>query len=238
MNWTDIATIAIVIGCTVYGWKKGFIVAGIEFIKGIASLLIARLFYIDFTNVMMGIFGDPTEKIQTHVRNYVYDLFQFNRESNASLSQGQMSDAVVSLKLPDEFASRIMDGIAKKMIDSTAGFVEEVTVHMSQMVLYGLGFLVLVLIILSLLSFVQVIGKYLSKLPIIKELNHGGGLMLGALIGVVSVYFVMSMLLFLRAFPWVQKVIASVETSQFAIYFYKYNIIKYLFNQLISNGPV
>ena len=33
MNWTDIAVVGIILGSTYFGWRKGFIVAAIEFVK-------------------------------------------------------------------------------------------------------------------------------------------------------------------------------------------------------------
>ena len=147
-----------------------------------------------------------------------------------------MNTAIETLKLPMDFEEKIRMGLAEKVINSTTGFVDEATVHMSQMILYGLGFLLLILILLSLFSFAQVIGKYVSKLPIIKQLNNGGGLLLGSVIGIVSVYFIMAMLTYLRTFDWARDTLVAIESSQFAIYFYKYNILQYVFNHILLKG--
>ena len=236
MNWTDIAVIAILLSSMYFGWKKGFIVAAIEFIKWIASIIIARLFYVKFTDTLLSIFGNPTDKIKEHVRNYLFEMLKFETSTPQPLGPVEMNSAIETLKLPMDFEEKIRMGLAEKMINSTTGFVDEATVHMSDMILYGLGFLLLILILLSLFSFAQVIGKVVSKLPLIKQLNNGGGLILGSVIGVVSVYFIMAMLTYLRTFDWARDTLVAIESSQFAIYFYKYNILQYVFNHILLKG--
>lgn len=233
MNWTDIAVIAILLGSMYYGWKKGFIRAAIDFVKWIASIVIARLFYVEFTDTLLRIFGDPTDKIKEHVRNHLFEMLKFEATSPKPLGPSQMNDAIEKLKLPMDFEEKIRTGIAEKMINSTTGFVDEATVHMSHMILYGLGFLLLILLLLALFSFAQVIGNVVSKLPLIKQMNNGGGILLGSFVGLVSVYLIMAMLTYLRTFSWAQTTLASIESSQFAIYFYKYNILQYIFNHIV-----
>ena len=89
-----------------------------------------------------------------------------------------------------------------------------------------------------MLSFAQVIGKYVSKLPIIKEFNHGGGLLLGSVIGIIVVYFFMASLTYLRTFGWAQETLMAIENSKFAVYFYKYNILQYVFNSILIKGQL
>lgn len=238
MNWTDFLVFAILAGSMYFGWKKGFIVAAIEFVKWIASILIARLFYVQFTDAMIELFGDPTEKISKHVSNYLYDMLGFDALQSQALPPNQMEGAITTLKLPMIFEQKVREGIAEKVVATTTGFVEEASIHMTQMILYGLGFLLLILILITLFSFVQVIGKYVSKLPLIKEFNHGGGLLLGSVIGIVCVYFFMASLTYLRTFQWAQETMTAIENSKFAIYFYKYNILQYVFNHILNKGQL
>ena len=238
MNYTYIAVFAVIGGSMYFGWRIGFIVAVIEFFKWIASLVIARLFHVRFTNFLISIFGDPSEKISEHVKTYLNDMLGFDGLIEEKLASPQIENAMNALKLPEQFELSLRNNIATKAIDTSTAFVEEATYQMSQMILHGLGFLLLVVILLTLFSFAQVIGNYISKLPLIKELNNGGGLLLGALIGLVSVYFIMSMLDYLRAISWASEILEAVENSSYAVYFYKYNILQYLFNTMLFNGRI
>ncbi len=236
MNWTDFAVLAVILGSMYFGWKKGFIVAAIEFVKWIASIFIARVFYVQFTNTLVGIFGDPTEKISKHVSTYLYDMLGYDPVVSKPLEMAQMDVALNSLKLPKDFEGNIKTTLMDNVVNTTGGFVQVATDQMSKMVLYGLGFLMLVLLLIIMFGVIQVVGKYLSKLPILKELNHGGGLLLGSVIGLISVYFIMAMLGYLKTFSWAGDTLAMIEKSQFAIYFYKYNILQYMFNHMLIKG--
>ncbi|GAB6107467.1 CvpA family protein [Fusibacter bizertensis] len=236
MNWTDLAVLAIILGSMYFGWKKGFIVAVIEFVKWIASIFIARVFYVQFTDTLVGIFGDPTAKISKHVSNYLYEMLGYDPVVSKPLEMAQMNTALTSLKLPQDFEGNIKATLMDNVVNTTGGFVQVATDQMSKMVLYGLGFLLLVLLLIVIFGFLQVVGKVISKLPIIKELNHSGGVLLGAIIGLVSVYFIMAMLGYLKTFQWAGDTLAMIEKSKFAIYFYKYNILQYMFNHMLIKG--
>lgn len=236
MNWTDIA-VAVVLGSSIYfGWKKGFIVAAIDFVKWIASLFVARVFFVQFTDFLIGIFGDPTDKIKTHVSQYLYDLFGFSMTSPQAMTGSEVEGAVAILKLPMDFETGIKSQLASMVTKTTTDFVNIATQEMSRMILYGLGFILLVFLLLIAFSIFQTVANMIAKLPILKELNQGGGMIIGGIIGVISVYFIMAILGYLKTFSWVQETQVAIENSQFAIYFYKYNILQYLFNHMLIKG--
>lgn len=233
MNWMDYVVIALLLGSMYFGWKRGFIVAAIECIKWIASIIIAKLFHVTFTNFLIRIFGDPRDKLSEYINDYLYNLLKIDPATPQTLEPSAYNQNIEFLKLPAEFEMRIREELSEKVVNTTTGFVEVVTTQMSEMILYGLGFLLMVILLLALFGLLQFIGNILSKLPIIKSFNQGGGLLLGGAIGLVIVYLMMSGITFFRAFQWAQDAIQAVETSRFAIYFFKYNIFEYVFIQLL-----
>lgn len=238
MNWTDIAVIAIIGLSMYYGWKKGFIVAAIDFIKWIAAIVIARVFHVQFTTFVTENFWDPTKSVGKHVTAFLYDMLGFDPMTGQSITGGQMNASLETLKLPEVLEKTIYNAVNEKVINTSVEFVEEIATHMTTMIVNGMGFLVLILILLSIFGLAQFIGNMIAKLPIIKELNHGGGLILGAMIGIVTVYFIMAVLSYIPTFKWSRDTVAAIEQSQFAIYFYKYNILQYVFNTVIINGSL
>ena len=233
MNWTDVAVGAILGGGMYYGWKKGFLVAFLELIKWIAAIILARLFYIPFTDKMIELFGNPIEKISVHVKSYLFNMLDFNDQVAEKLPISTMETSIKVLKFPNGFEEKLRLSIIEKAVDTTHGFVDEATQQMSEMILYGLGFLVLILLILVAIGIFQSVGQVITKLPLIKTLNNSGGLILGALIGLTTVYFIMAVLQYFRAFEWSRDTLTAIEASKYAIYFYKYNILQYLFGVLL-----
>lgn len=238
MNWTDIAVIVIIGFSMYYGWKKGFIVAAIDFVKWIAAIVIARMFHVQFTTFVTENFWDPTKSVGKHVTAFLYDMLGFDPMTGQSITIDQMNASLEKLKLPEVLEKTIYNAVNEKVISTSVEFVEEIATHMTEMIVNGIGFLVLILILLSIFGFAQFIGNMIAKLPIIKELNHGGGLILGAMIGIVTVYFIMAVLSYIPTFKWSRDTVSAIEQSQFAIYFYKYNILQYVFNTVIINGSL
>ena len=79
------------------------------------------------------------------------------------LEMAQMDSALSSLKLPQDFEGNIKSTLMENVVNTTGGFIQVATDQMSKMVLYGLGFLLLVLLLIIMFGFLQVIGKFLSK---------------------------------------------------------------------------
>lgn len=233
MNWVDIVVI-VIIGSAMYtGWKKGLIYAIIEFFKWIVAVIIGKLFHVQFTAFLVKIFGDPTPKISKQVSQYLLKKLQLQSGVDAPMGQEQMDQAVGVLKIPMGFADKIKDSLHDKVAATTTDFVNTVSAQMSEMILNALGFIALVLFVVALLSFLQIFSQFLSKLPVIHTFNNGGGLIVGSALGVVSVYFGMTMLTYLSVFNWADQILNAVEKSQFAIYFYKYNILQYAFQYMV-----
>ena len=237
-NWTDFAVIAIIGFSMFMGWKKGFIIAAMEFVKWIAAIVIARLFHVQFTNFIRENLWDPTESRSEHVQTFLYDMLGYDPMTGESLSQLQMSQALESMNLPENLDRVIQSALSEKVIETSVGFVEEVTYHITNMMVNGLGFLFLVVLLLMGFGVVQFIGNLIAKLPLLKEINQGAGLILGGIIGLVTVYFIMAVISYIPTFEWSRTTIETVQKSQFAIYFYKYNVLQYVFNTVIIEGNI
>lgn len=238
MNWTDIAVLVILASSIYFGWRKGFVRTAIEFSKWILSIIVARLFYVPFTKALIGIFGDPSDQIAEHVRSYLYTFFKFNPDQAAELTPVEMSNALSILKLPMQATEKLRAELAAKAVATTTDFIGEVAVHVSHMILYALGFLLLIVLMLLLFSILQWIGDLVTRLPVLKQINKGGGFILGAAQGIVMIYFIMALLSTFSALGWTQDIINAVEQSTVASFFYRYNILQYVFSQILLNGKL
>lgn len=236
MQWIDFVILAL-LATTIYcGWRKGFIVTAIELFKWIASLVMARIFYQPFTHYVLKNIFDPTERISKHVRNYLYDFFNYDPMVGQTMTLEQSHDALASLSLPEQFITSVKETIGQEMIHQTIDFVDVLTSRITEMVVLGIGFVLLLVMFLIGFGILQWMGSLISKLPVFKELNQGGGLIMGAILGVIVVYALMAVLSFFPTFKWTENMIQTIENSQIAIYFYKYNILKYALKSVLMQG--
>jgi len=108
---------------------------------------------------------------------------------------------------------------------------------LSRILFEVLGFLIILLIAVGVITIVGLMINGLSKLPVLNELNRGGGVIVGGLIGLVTVYFIMAMLGYLYPLNIAMSIVNYVESSQFAHYFYRYNVLTYLLKSFFeANG--
>lgn len=238
MQWIDFVILALLASTIYCGWKKGFFVTAIELLKWVASLIVARLFYRPFTEYVIKNIFDPTTRVSKHVRNYLYDFFKFDPLINQNLTVDQTHEALNALTLPEQFMNALKENLSQKVVTHTIDFVDTLTQSITELIVYGIGFVVLLLLLLIAFGLFQWFGSVLSKLPIFKELNQGGGVIVGAILGVTIVYAVMAAISFFPTFAWSNNLIETIEKSQIAIYFYKYNILKYAFQSILMQGIV
>lgn len=238
MQWIDFVVLAILASAIYCGYKKGFFVTAVELLKWIATLVISRLFYRPFTDYVIKNIYDPTPQVSKHVRNYLYDYFKFDPLIAQNMTVEQTQTSVNALTLPEHFLSQLKETLSNGLIERTVDFVDVLTQNITELIVSGIGFVVLLLLLFIGFGVFQWFGTFLSKLPIFKELNQGGGIIVGAILGVVIVYALMAVVTFFPTFAWSQKVILSIESSKTAIYFYKYNILMYAFQSFIQIKPL
>ncbi|MBF4695473.1 CvpA family protein [Fusibacter ferrireducens] len=232
MNWTDYLMFIIIGGNMLYGFNRGFITTFIGLIKWFASIILAKMFYVEFTQYVIQNWYDPAPVIHEHVERFVTNMLNMNTPADVTMTAEQIKQGIESLNLP-EFYSK---GLAEFQGNITfTRFTNDIASQITQMIIYVMGFLLLLLIIMSLLGILEAIANQLARLPVIKEFNKSGGLILGAILGLISVYFIMIILNVFITFEWSQNIVLVIENSKFAVYFYKYNILQYFFVSFLSS---
>ncbi len=232
MNWTDYLMFIIIGGNMLYGFNKGFITTFIGLIKWFASIILAKMFYVQFTEYVTLNWYDPTPVIKEHVSKFVTNVLNLNVPADTPMSPEEVKLGIENLKLPDIYSK----GLTELQGNVTfSRFINDVSTQITHMIVYVLGFLLLLLIIMSVLGIIESLANHLAKLPVLKEFNKSGGLILGGILGLISVYFIMIILSVSVPFEWSQDIVQAIENSRFTVYFYKYNILQYFFVSFLSN---
>ncbi|GAU77857.1 CvpA family protein [Fusibacter sp. 3D3] len=232
MNWTDYLMFIIIGGNMLYGFNKGFITTFIGLIKWFASIILAKIFYVEFTQYVTKNWYDPTPVVGEHVKQFVTNMLNMNTPSDVNMTAEQVKQGVESLKLPEFYSKGLTEFQGNITFTS---FINDISGQITQMIVYVMGFLLLLLIIMSLLGIIESLANHLARLPVLKAFNKSGGLILGAILGLISVYFAMIVLNVFVTFEWSQNVVLAIENSRFAVYFYKYNILQYFFVSFLSS---
>lgn len=231
MNWTDIAAIIIILVFTVIGIRSGFLYSVFRLVSYLLSVIFAIKFYPVLSNML------KNTVLYTSIKDAVIKGIIRQQEANPAGLEGSTADSiVVGLKVPGFIKEAILENIIKKDILGIQKILDAIGSEIAMLVLNILSVILIYLIIRFGLVFARVIIKAIASLPVFKQLDKTGGLVLGALEGVLVVYILCAVLILFSAFPKFSSTIDSIEDSQFANYFYQNNFIVGWLNETSFSG--
>ena len=237
MNWVDIVVIVILAISVIQGWRKGLILAIVGFIKWFVGFAVAKVFYKTITAFFIANIWNPIPGISLKVQGFLYETMGLDPSLNFTMTPEQLRLAFSKLTLPDMYKTAL-DGMIPTSPMSVSNFMTILADKMSLVLVEALGFLMVMLVAIGLFSLVGKVINTISKLPVLNELNRGGGLLIGGLIGLITVYFLMAMLNYLYPLPIATSVTSAIENSKIAVYFYKYNVLSYFLNSLFQANKI
>lgn len=233
MNWVDIVVIVILAYSVIQGWRRGFILTVVSFIKWFVGFGVAKIFYKSATAFFINQVWNPVPVISEKINGFLYEALGMDPSINATLTPEQFKMALSSLTLPDTYRS-FLEGMIPTTPTTISDFITLLADKMSLVLVQALGFLVIMLIAVGVFSILGLMINTVAKLPVLNELNRGTGLLVGGVIGLVTVYFLMAMVNFLYPLPIATSAIETINQSTIGIYFYKYNILSYFLNSFIE----
>ena len=200
----DIIFLAIIIACVVYGAKRGIIKTALGLSSVFVSIVAALLLYNPFMDIIMtnGAVAEFVANIKDAIKTAVLPMVTINSTE----------------EMPEILDYLLSSDILKQGSESIAAAIAEAIVYM-------ISIIVFIIFIKLLVNLLFEVFKVTAKLPIIKQANGLCGGLLGIVTGVFSCWIIATLLtLFISSegFGWVSE---SLETSRFAKYMFKSNII-------------
>jgi uncharacterized membrane protein required for colicin V production len=220
MNWTDLAVLIIIVVFTIIGVKNGFLYSVFRLFSYILSVIFAIKFYPVLSSMLQ------KTVIFTNIKSVVVEGIIKQQADNVSVIKDRTAQTIVDgLKLPGFLKDSILDNITKKDIFGVQKILDAVGSEIAMLVINILSVILIYVIIRFALIFARIFIKAIAKLPVFKQLDKTGGLVLGAIEGILVVYILCAVLILFSAFPKFSSTIESIEGSQFASYFYQNNFI-------------
>lgn len=220
MNWTDIGVLVIILIFTIIGVRNGFLYSVFRLFSYIVSVIFAVKFYPVLSEMLQ------KTVIYTNIKTSVINgIIKQQAADGVSLQERTAQSMVDGLKLPGFLKDAILDNVGKKDIFGVQKILDAIGSEIALLVINILSMILIYLIIRFGLIFARVLIKTIAKLPVFRQLDKAGGLILGAIEGVLIVYILCALLILFSAFPKFTQVINSIETSRVASYFYQNNFI-------------
>lgn len=226
MNWSDIAVIAIIGVFALIGMKKGFVMSLFKLLSFFICIYASIKFYPVLSDAI------KNTPVYATIKDYIIkNLMTWSQEkiagSTVAVSGAAGADAILgSLPLPGFFKESMLEKMpAPSELINMKAIIDSVGEELTGIVLAVISLIVLYIVLSILFSFAGIILKGISKLPVFKQIDKLGGILLGAVQGFLAVYVICAVLVLFNANTHLASVFNALDNSLYAGWFYENNFI-------------
>ncbi|MEW9121405.1 MAG: CvpA family protein [Thermotaleaceae bacterium] len=223
MNWFDILVLVIFALYSIKGWKQGFILSFFNLIGTIGAAVAAKLYH---PVVSKYIFEHPVffVKLQEWIGWKVKDAAYQEVAARGDIASDNIFQI---LKMPvdiqkilmgseklQEYSTKAMEGVSSYIADT-----------LTRMFINVVSILLIFFCVRVACTLVAHVLNGLFSLPILHQFNHGGGLILGGIKGLVIIFVLLLAMIPLHAMIGQGFLTEGLEASIIAKYLYDHNVL-------------
>lgn len=225
LNFADLGVFIVIAFFTVLGYNMGLVISVYKISSYFIAIWLALKLYPKVTAILMG--TKVFEAIKTAIgENFLRQRAEALVEAGES-AMGNFFDSVIeSVPLP-EFVRQYILGFmpdsgpslsVDAVIENISGKLAEVAVSVFSLLIIFIGIRIALVLFKRLL-------ENITKIPMIKQVDKAGGLILGLAEGILVVYFAMALLMLFNSTETFAQIYGWIETSMFARRFFENNFI-------------
>ena len=242
-NYVDIAIAVIFLFMMIEGWIKGLVRSLIGIIGYIAAFFIAKFYYIDMAEFLVKRF-DWFKNLKIHISESIMSSFNGNAQLQAALESGSQTD--LSLALENQEVLDKLD-LPEMLTDKVATFAQGVDISTTQQnaveglaemvsngILYGISFMLVVMLVLLSVKLIGLILDGATEVPIIKQANKFGGFLFGTVKACFFVFLLMTTVTFIAPLTPEMNIVQTINSSTIGVYFYNNNLLLILLDIFLN----
>ena len=205
----DIIILAIIILSIILGRHKGLTVCLVNFFSLIIALVVALMAYKPISNHLY------ETSIGENLKQVIKQNIPMSEEDF------QVSDDSI---LPEGIKNYI--NTQTQNVNTTKDeAIENVSTELSKEVINIVSFVIVFVVVRLALLVVKIVSKIITKLPILKQIDHLGGAIVGAVEGIIIVYFIFAIISTISPIFKNTKVLEQINDSYVGKMMYNNNII-------------
>ena len=219
----DAIVLAVILGCGIVAWRKGFIRAAFGFLPMLAALIGTKFVSPYVSRFLRGtpVFGSLADSIS--------ESMGLDRLISENAMQTQ-TEIIEGMKLPGFLKEALLENNnpviyqlldVEKLQDYIAGFLANTCINILSVILAFLLIYIGVTIVLNALHL-------FSKLPVLSFFNHFMGFVVGSVKGMLFVWLGFVVLTFFQCRAALAPVFDALEATFIAHVFYENNILQQL----------
>lgn len=225
MTYLDFIFIAIILLGSAIAASKGLVKTVFGFASTLVSLVFAYIFYSNLAEFMI-----KSTNIFQFMQEKISKALDLETMARAVMNKQDSVDMIRNLQVPGFLQDLLLENNNTEIYrllgipsidDITAyisGFLATIAINaLSFMVLFFIGIL-----IVGLLSYVMDI---IARLPVLKQVNHVGGFLVGIVFSFFGLWIVSMILFFISNLQETTKLQLLIERSPFVMIFYENNLL-------------
>lgn len=165
------------------------------------------------------------------VKDKCNEYLQSTVEEQIRPEAGEQNDITIfGLKIPEEMQNVFAEETAEQAGDfmEHTGVYEKVSDFVADQVVQRLGWLISFIIILILVSVLIHFLDVIAKLPVLRNINRIGGLVIGLLQGLIIVWILFLVIVLCQGTEWGREMMNSIDRNIFLKILYENNVIERL----------
>ena len=206
----DIIILVIIILSIILGRHKGLTVCLVNFFSLIIALVVALMVYKPIANNLY-----ENTPIGENVKEVI--------KQNIPMSEGEFGISDDSI-LPEGMKNYINEQ-AQNANEAKDEAIESVSTELSKEIINILSFVIVFIVVRAILLVVKILSKIITKLPVLKQIDHLGGAIVGAVEGVIFVYFAFAIISTISPVFENTQVLEQINNSYVGKMMYNNNII-------------
>ncbi|GMQ59511.1 hypothetical protein AN1V17_39080 [Vallitalea sediminicola] len=232
MTWLDIVVIGIIAICAIISYQRGLIKTLFSFVSLIISVVLTMYIYPHVSEFLIkntGVFGS--------IKNSIIGLFNLNSATENVTSTGDQINFINQLNLPEQFKHILVTNNNSEVYnllnvnsigDYIGGLIATLIINIISFLGVFIIVTILVKVIINLLDLV-------TKLPVLNQINKIGGLVLGAIKGVIIVWILFLVISLMSTNPNLNNVFDTLKVSEVARYLYDNNFLMKLVTDITKS---
>jgi len=230
MNWLLIGVLIFITGCTINGYRKGFIRLAVSFAFVILSIYLVKLVTPYFSSFLQ----DYTPLYDT-IKESTLEIF---REDAGEYDAGKKTDQVRAIE-----SSRLPEGLKQSLLENNnseiyqilevAGFDDYIGTYVAKTLTNIIAFLLAFIIIYLFLKFIMLSLDIISRLPLLHGANKIAGLFLGLAESLVFIWIGALAVTIFSTGEMGAKIFAMINDSLFLSLLYTNNYLLTIISALV-----
>ena len=222
MNYLLIGVVLFFVLVTANGFRKGLLRSVLFFGTTILALILTSGCY-QFVGKGIKEYTGISEKIEQSIE----DSLKIKTEEQQNVKRVEQTKKIEEMNLPEGIKNALIENNNKDIYEAlgVAGFYEYIASYLANMVVNGIAYFITFILSGIIIHLLLRVLDFITEIPILKEINQIGGLLLGAIEGIIGIWIFFLIVTLFGSTTFGETMYAYINDSVLLTYLYNNNII-------------